>query len=119
MVYYGIISILWNLGNLFHTPKKADYSWGYTILYFIILFSLTVFIHNILIELINKKKVVVILFSITLIIYSIICIEDFRIYPLDTLLFSIAGISTLSLKLIFDLNYKNIKSSILIQKSKI
>lgn len=110
LAFYSITTfIFWQLIAIFH-EFRGD--WESFITLYVSLFGILIFFQNILIEIINKKWNVIFLFLFTLIIYFIGWGEDFKGWPTKTILILITGTTTLSIKFIFDLNFKNLKSSI-------
>jgi hypothetical protein len=115
LVFYSMTTfILWHLIAVFY-EFRGD--WGNFIVFSVFLFGFLLFFQNILIEIINKKWNVIFLFIFILIIYFIGWGEDFDGWPTKTILDLITGSTTLLLKFVFDLNYKNLKSSIVNLKS--
>ena len=110
-LYYGIIILLWKMGKLFHTPIKTDFTWGLLVLYFIYIFAILTILQNCLIEIINKLKFTIIFFVIALSSHLLLCIGHYSIWPLKTMLFLIAGFTSLSIK--FYIDYKVDKSKII------
>ena len=107
--YFTITFTLWHLISAFY---KFRGDWMHFIVFSVFLFGLLLFVQNILIEIINKKWNVILLFIIILIIYIIGWGEDYVGWPIKTILVLITGLTTLFLKFAFDLNYKNLKSKI-------
>ena len=117
IVYYFIIFFLWNVGRLFYIPRSTDYIYDFNIIMSITLFCFLIFIQNILIEIVNNKKFAA---FILIIITTIVIIgwgEDIYSFPFETIILTVSGIITLIIKFLFDLNYKNLKSSIVNLKS--
>jgi hypothetical protein len=106
--------ILWHLISAFY---KFRGDWINFVVFSVFLFGFLLFVQNILIEIINKKWNVILLFIIILIIYIIGWGEDYVGWPIKTILILITGLTTLFLKFVFDLNYKNLKSKIANLKS--
>ena len=107
--YLTTTFILWNLISVFY---KFRGDWMNFVVFSVFLFGFLLFVQNILIEIINKKWNVILLFIIILIIYIIGWGEDYIGWPIKTILVLITGSTTLLLKFVFDLNYKNLKSKI-------
>ena len=114
--YFTTTFILWNLISAFY---KFRGDWMNFVVFSVFLFGFLLFVQNILIEIINKKWNVILLFIIILIIYIIGWGEDYVGWPIKTILILITGLTTLFLKFVFDLNYKNLKSKIVNLQSKI
>jgi hypothetical protein len=108
--------VLWHLIAIFHEFRGDLESF---ILLSVPLFGFLLLFQNILIEIINKKSSIIFLLLFILIIYYIGWGEDIYGWPTKTILILITGAITFSLKFIFDLNYRNLKSSIVNPKSKI
>ena len=115
LVFYVTTTfIVWHLISAFY---KFRGDWTNFVVFSVFLFGLLLFVQNILIEIIIKKWNVILLFIITLIIYIIGWGEDYEGWPVYTILVLITGSTTLLLKFVFDLNYKNQKSKIVNLKS--
>lgn len=114
--YITTTFILWHLISAFY---KFRGDWMNFVVFSVFLFGFLLFVQNILIEIINKKWNVILLFIIILIIYIVGWGEDYVGWPIETILVLITGLTTLFLKFVFDLNYKNLKSKIVNLKSSI
>lgn len=112
--YFTTTFILWHLISVFY-EFRGD--WENFVVFSVFLFGFLLFFQNILIEIINKKWNVISLFIFILIIYVIGWGEDYNGWPIKTILVLTTGSTTLLLKFVFDLNYKNLKSTILNHKS--
>ncbi|TDE26858.1 hypothetical protein E0I61_15975 [Flavobacterium ranwuense] len=110
MNYYFLIFILWNVGKFFHTPTKTGFTWGLTILYSTYIFGITTIIQNSLIEILYKKNIRIYLFFGALITFTL-AVENFNFWPIKTLILTISGLVTLSIK--FYLDHKIDKSKII------
>ncbi len=112
--YFTTTFVLWHLISAFY---KFRGDWANFVVFSVFLFGFLLFVQNILIEIINKKWNVILLFIFILIIYIIGWGEDYDGWPIYTILVLITGSTTLLLKFVFDLNIKNLKSTILNRKS--
>lgn len=108
--------VFWHLIAVFHEFRGDLESF---IVLSVPLFGLFLLFQNILIEIINKKSSLIFLFLFILIIYYIGWGEDIYGWPTQTILILITGSITFLLNFIFDLNYRNLKLSIINTKSKI
>lgn len=101
VVYYLLIFILWNVGKKFHTPIKTDFTWGLMILYSTYVFGIIAVIQNSLIEILYKKKIIIYLFIVSLISFTLV-IQNFENLPFKTLILFISGLIALLIKLYLD-----------------
>jgi len=109
LVFYSVTTLsLWYSIDLLHNFRG---DWKNFIFFSIPLYGILIFFQNIIIEIINKKWNVILLFTLILIIYFIGWGEDFTSWPIKTSLILITGTITLMIKFLFDLNFKNFKSS--------
>jgi hypothetical protein len=108
--------VLWHLIAVFHEFRGNLDSF---IERSVPLFCFLLLSQNIIIEIINRKWSLIFLFLFIIIIYYIGWGEDIYGWPTQTILILITGSITFLLKFIFDLNYKNLKLSIVNPKSKI
>lgn len=104
VVYYLLILILWNVGKTFHTPIKTDFSWWLMIKYSIYIFGIITVIQNLLVEILYKKKIIIYLFVLSVITFTL-TIQNFPNYPLKTLILVISGLIALLIKLYFDFKF--------------
>lgn len=107
-IYYALIFFLWNIGKLFHSPIKTDYTWGLYILYSIYTFSLIILIQNILVEIFYRNNFKIYLLIVALITF-ILTVQKFEIWPLRTLIIIISGIIVFSIKFYLDNKIDKIK----------
>jgi hypothetical protein len=115
--FYTITSyLLWHLIALFQDFRgDSENFFALSVL----LYGFLLFSQNILIEVINRKRSLIFLFLSIIIIYYIGWGEDIYGWPTQTILILISGSVTYLLKFIFDLNYKNLKLSIVNPKSRV
>jgi hypothetical protein len=104
--YITTTFILWHLIAAFY---KFRGDWETFVWLSVPLFGFLVFFQNIVIEIINKKWNVILLFIFFQIIYVVGWGEDYNGWPINTILILTTGLPTLLLKFIFDLNFKNLK----------
>jgi len=116
LIYYALILIFWNIGKLFYTPIKTDFTWSLTVLYSTYIFALIIMIQNILIEILFKNNLRIYLYIGALTTF-VLSVQNFVFWPLKTLILIISGIIVLSIKLYLD--HKIDKSKIVNHQSKI
>ncbi len=114
--YITTTFMLWHLIAAFY---KFRSDWETFVWLTVPLFGFLLFFQNLIIEIINKKWKVILLFIFILIIYVVGWGEDYKGWPINTILILTTGLTILLLKFIFDLNFKNLKSKIVNLQSKI
>ena len=119
VVVYLLIFILWNVEKIFHTPKDSDIITGFAVIMSIILFGFIIFIQKFLIEIFNKNVFTASMFFIVIFIYTFGWGQDIFSFPFKTFIFLIAGIASLTIKFLIDINFKNLKFKIVNHKSEI
>jgi hypothetical protein len=107
--YITTTFMLWHLIAAFY---KFRSDWETFVWLTVPLFGFLLFFQNLIIEIINKKWKVILLFIFILILYVVGWGEDYKGWPINTILILTTGLTILLLKFIFDLNYKNLKSKI-------
>lgn len=116
-LYFIILNIFFIIKYLIKDIIIEDSLIDYAMILSLYIFSLLIITRNILIEIINKKSFLVIIYAISLIIYLIGWGEDLNSFPMKATIYLLSGFLVLTFKLLFDLNFKNLKSSIITQKS--
>lgn len=119
VVYYLLIFVLWNIERIFQAPKDSDFTTDFAVIMSVILFSIIIFIQNFLIEIFNKNIFTYSLFLIVIVIYTLGWGEDIFSFPFKTFIFLIAGFTSLTIKFLIDINFKNQKSKIVNLQSSI
>ena len=105
VVYLLLIFVLWNIDIVFHNSKESDFITDFAVITSVILFSIIIFVQNLLLEVFNKNIFTCSLFIIVLVIYTIGWGENIFSSPFKTFIFLIAGLTSLTIKFLIDIKF--------------
>lgn len=95
LLYLMTLGIIWFVATLFHYP---DFIAIFGLIVSAIVFACILAIQNILTALINKKWFTWTMFWLVTIVYLFVWGEDIFAWPMQTILFFLAGVGTLAIK---------------------